>query len=286
MDRYAHGRGNSVFVVVAILFLSVTPALAQTPREAPQDGYSLHDERSVGPFTIQRWVSMAMPEVSPSGMCDCLTLVYAGARRVMTFGSPGTLSAYTMTDLTGTDINGDGFPDVVVSAWSGGAHCCYSIGVYSVEQDVKSILVLETGNCGPGEFADLDGNGTREFITCDDRWAYIYCSFADSPFPRVVYSYDGSRGSYVLDTPRFASRYRDELATALDDAQNWISESGGRDLGLDKCRLLRPALGLMYGGRFYDGLVLIRGLYRGADRADFERETVEKVRTSSLWVER
>ena len=273
-------------LVVAILLLSATPARAQTPREAPQDGYSLHDERSVGPFVIQRWVSVAMPEVSPSGMCDCLTVVYEAARRIATLGTAGTLSAYTMTALTGTDVNGDRFPDLVVSAWSGGAHCCYSTAVYSVGEDVKPVLVLETGNCGPGEFQDLDGNGTREFITCDDRWAYIYCSFADSPFPKVIYSYDPSRGMYVVDTPRFASHYRDQLATALDEAQNWMSESGGKDLGLDKCRLLHPALGLMYGGRFTDGLALIRGLYRGVDREDFERETIEKVRSSPLWVER
>jgi hypothetical protein len=73
---------------------------------------------------------------------------------------------------------------------------------------------------------------------------------------------------------------------ALDEAQTWMSESGGRDLGLDKCHLLRPTLGLMYGGRFSDGLALMRGLYRGADRGDFERETIEKVRSSPLWVER
>ena len=42
----------------------------------------------------------------------------------------------------------------------------------------------------------------------------------------------------------------------------------------------------MYAGRFTDGLALIRGLYRGADREDFERDTVEKVRKSPLWVER
>jgi hypothetical protein len=272
--------------VVAIVLLSVAPALAQTPREAPRGGYSLHDERSVGPFVIQRWVSTAMPEVSPSGMCDCLTFVYEGVRRVLTLGTPGTLSAYTMTGLTGTDVNRDGFPDLVVSAWSGGAHCCYSSAVYSIAEDVRPVLVLETGNCGPGEFEDLDGNGTREFITCDDQWAYIYCSFADSPLPKVIFSYDASRGTYVVDTPRFSGRYRDELATALDEAQAWMSRSGGRDLGMDKCHLLRPALGLMYGGRFNDGLALIRGLYRGADREDFERETIEKVRSSTLWVER
>jgi hypothetical protein len=204
----------------------------------------------------------------------------------MTFGRPGTMTAFTASDLSGTDINADGFPDLVVSAWSGGAHCCYSSGVYSVGEGVKAILVLETGNCGPGELEDLDGNGTREFVTCDDQWAYAYCSFADSPFPRVIYSYDPSRGMYVVDTPRFAGRYRDQLAEALDEAQTWLSESGGRDQGLDKCRLLRPVLGLMYSGRFSDGVLLLRGLYRGADREQFEREVTQRVHESRMWVER
>jgi len=274
------------WVAIAALVLCATPAFAQTPREAPQEGYSLHDERTVGHFTIQRWVSASRPEISAAGMCDCLTAVFEGGRHVITFGTPGTLAAYTISDVSGTDINGDGLPDLVVSAWSGGAHCCYSSGVYSVGEEVKPVLTLTTGNCGPGEFEDLNGDGTREFVTCDDRFANMYCSFADSPFPRVVYSYDSSRGIYVVDTPKFASHYREQLAQALEDAQDWLSESGGRDLGLDKCRLLRPVLGLMYSGRFQDGIVLIRALYRGGDRDEFERDTVERVRQSPFWVER
>lgn len=273
-------------VVIAMVLLWAIPGAAQTPREAPQDGYGLHDERSVGPFTIQRWVNSAMPEVSPAGMCDCITIVYEGARRVTTFGRAGTLTAFTASTLSGTDINGDRFPDLIVSAWSGGAHCCYSSGIYSVGENVTPILVLETGNCGPGELEDLDGDRTLEFITCDDQWAYAYCSFADSPLPRVIYSYDRTRGMYVVDTPRYAARYRDQLAEALDEAQTWLSTSGGRDAAVDRCRLLRPALGLMYSGRFSDGIALIRGLYRGDDREEFEREVTQKVRSSRLWVDR
>ena len=270
----------------AVVLLWAAPALAQAPREPPQDGYSLHDERPVGPFTIQRWVNSAMPDVSPAGMCDCITVVYSGARRVTAFGRPGTLTAFTARDLSGTDVYGDGFAVLVVSGWSGGAHCCYSSAIYSVGETVRPILVLETGNCGPGELEDLDGNGTRVFITCDDPWAYAYCSFADSPFPRVIYAYDATRGMYVLDTPRFASRYREQLAEWLDEAQTWMSKSSGKDPGVDKCRLLRPALGLMYSGRFSDGVALIRGLYRGDDREEFEREVTQRVRASTFWIDR
>ncbi len=42
----------------------------------------------------------------------------------------------------------------------------------------------------------------------------------------------------------------------------------------------------MYSGRFQDGLVLIRALYRGGDRDEFESDTVERVRQSAMWIER
>jgi len=253
---------------------------------SPREGFGFHDERTAGPFTVQRWVSAASPEVSPAGMCECITVVYQGARLVLSFGVPGEIAARSVSDLTGRDINGDGFPDLIVSDWSGGAHCCYTTSVYSVGDEPKEILALSTGNCGPGEFEDLDGDGTLELVTCDDQFGYTYCTFADSPFPRVVYAYDRARGAYTPATPRYAAHFRNELATSLEQAQTWMAAAGGKDPGLDKCRLLRPALGLMYSGRFDDGLVLIRGLYRGADRDAFERDLVARVRQSPLWVEK
>jgi len=274
-----------VLLAVLALFLA-TPAGAQSFREPPASGYGLHDERTVGPFTVQRWVSATSPPVSPAGMCECITVVYEGERYLLSLGAPGQMSARSVSDLTGHDINGDGQPDLIFSDWSGGAHCCYTTTVHSVGPEVKLVLALDTGNCGPGEFVDLDADGVLEFVTCDDTWAYTYCSFADSPFPRVVYGYDAARAEYAPATPRYASHYRDELAIMLDRAQAWISASGGKDPGLDKCRLLHPVLGLMYAGRIDDGLVLIRGLYRGADREQFEKETLEMVRKSSFWVAR
>ena len=276
-----------MIILLAALVLSLaTPARGQSPREPPAGGYGLHDERTVGPFTVQRWVNSSSPEVSPAGMCECITVVYLGDRQVLSLGAPGEMTARQISDVTGQDVNRDRQPDLIVSDWSGGAHCCYTTTVYSVGSEVRQILSLGTGNCGPGTFEDLDEDGRLEFITCDDAWAYAYCSFADSPLPRVVFAYDQSQGGYVPATPRYAAQFRDELAMALEEVQTWMSVSGGKDPGLDRCRLLGPVLGLMYAGRIDDGLVLLRGLYRGADREQFEAETLEKVKKSPLWVPR
>jgi hypothetical protein len=239
-----------------------------------------------GGLTVERWVLSASPEVSPSGMCQCVTVVYLGDRTLLTLGEPDAFQAMTVEAPSGTDITGDGRPEIVVSTWSGGAHCCYTTTIYSVEREARRILELQSGNCGPGELTDLDHDRTLEVVVCDDSWAYEYCSFADSPMPRVVFAYDAARREYRPATPRFADRYRDEIATEAAEARRRMATEGGRDAGLDKCIALQPALRLIYTGQVDEGRRLIRDLYRRPDIDQFEKETLERAQTSALWIAR
>ena len=257
---------------------------ARAPRLAPQAGYQFHDESPIGGFIVQRWVSAASPEVSPAGMCECLTVVYQGTRRILTLGTPDSIEAISVVAPSGRDINGDGLPDLVASNWSGGAHCCYSTTAYSVGAQLTTLLSLNTGDCGPGAFEDLDGDGVREFSTCDTGWQYQYCSFAYSPFPTVVYAYDAARREYRVATPRFARTLQKQVASDLAEAQKHLAEAAGKDLGMDKCAVLKPALGLMYAGQPVEGLAILAKFYRGPDREAFVKETAAKVRASPLWL--
>jgi hypothetical protein len=276
---------SAVLLVTLVSLANGTPAAAQAPRVAPDSGFALREERRIGPFVVQQWISASSGEESAAGACECITLVYMGEKKILTAGG-AHLSAISILEPSGADINGDGFPDLVVTDYSGGAHCCYTTTVYSVSDEPRQILSVESGHCGPGEFADLDNDGTLEFTTCDDGWAYAHCAFAFTPFPRVVFAYDRAARAYAPATPRFAATFRDEIATLLADAQTTLSRSDGKDPGLDKCTVLGPALALMYSGRFNDGLVLVRQLYRGDDRTSFEQETVNRVRESPLWIAR
>ena len=264
----------------------VQPCSAQTPQVQPRAGYRLHDEQTIDRFVVQRWVSATSPDVSPAGECDCQVVVYAGTRRVLTLGAPGDLSSITIGPPTGRDLDGDGATDLVASRWSGGAHCCYSTTAYSVGRQVRTLLSIDAGDCGPGEFADLDGDGVLEFSTCDETWKDTYCAFALTPFPTVVFAYDAARRQYRLATPRFASHFRARIASNLAETSAYLTDSGGRDAGNDKCAVLRPALDLMYTGRLSDGVALIRRLYTGRDMEAFVKETVARTRASALWVSR
>jgi len=255
---------------------------AQTPRVPPRDGFVFHDEHKVGMFEVQRWVAAANPEVSASGMCDCITVVYRGAQRILIV-DPGDITATEIDARSGQDINRDSVPELIVSQYTGGAHCCSSTTVYSVSTELKRLLDIDSGNCR-GEFEDLDKDGTMEFVTCDDGWAYEYCSFADSPMPKVVFAYTAAAGQYLPATPRYREHFQAALAESIASAEKEIAGPAGNPADA-KCTVLEPVLGLMYSGRLDEGLALLHRLYRMADLAELEMQTIDKVRKSPFWTE-
>ena len=279
----------AIAAATCALALAGMPATSAAPAVAaseviPFPGYTLHDESQHGRFRVLRWTSADVPDISPAGTCDCIIEVYVGKRLVLKLGTPGDVEAITVGDGTGSDLDGDGREDLVISMWSGGAHCCYSVRAYSVGRKAKALLSLDTGDCGAGEFSDLDHDGTSEFLTCDESWKDRYCGFALTPFPTVVYAYDAVHRRYHIATPRYA-RYLDaHHAADIEDAERAIQAAPAPDSGEAKCAALHPALDLVYGGNVEEGLALIRRLYKGGDLEAFLGDTEAAVRASTRWV--
>lgn len=269
----------NVIPLIAAAFVCVaTTAAAQAPRVAPSTGFIFHDEKAVDRFVIQRWVSAENPEVSPAGFCECMTVVYEGTRRLFT---PELDAGITSVSTVG-DVTGDRRAELVFNRHSGGAHCCYSTSIYSIEREgPKALLSLETDDCS-AELVDLDKNGVAEFQTCDAIFGYEFCSFAFTPFPPVVFAYDPQKGMFVLSTPRYA-RYV-QLASEADARATM--EMYPNEAEAARCASLGPALGLIYTGRVAEGQALFRKLYRGSDATAVETKALAMARSSDLWTAR
>ena len=265
-------------LIAVTLLLWAPMAGAQTPRVAPSTGFIFLDETPVDRFVVQRWVSAANPEVSPAGFCECMTVVYEGTRRLFTPALDAGITRVSTID----DVTGDRRAELVFSNHSGGAHCCYTTSIYSIDRDEpKALLSLNTDDCS-AELVDLDKNGVVEFQTCDPIFGYEFCSFAFTPFPPVVFEYDRQKGVFVIATPRYARYLQLQSET---DARATIKEYPN-EAEVSRCASLGPALGLIYTGRVAEGQALFRKLYTGPDAMAVETKVLEIARSSQLWVER
>ena len=94
-------------------------------------------------------------------------------------------------ELVGDDVNGDGIPDVVLQAYSGGAHCCWTYYVISLGS--KPGLIKKFENNRDAAFFWNKENRRIEIATRDGNFDYFdgLCH-ACTPFPVVYLRLDGS----------------------------------------------------------------------------------------------
>jgi hypothetical protein len=82
------------------------------------------------------------------------------------------------------DLDGDAEPEVLVAAFTGGAHCCTDVGIWDYRADLGTYghLIRNFGN-GGYRLDDLDGDGGRELTSIDDRFAYRFAPYVFSARP-------------------------------------------------------------------------------------------------------
>lgn len=118
------------------------------------------------------------------------------------------ISAKESTYYTGgialKDLDSNGTVEVLIRTFSGGAHCCTNLNIYTWQKN--KFAKLETGmrDGGGGEFLDLDGDRKLEFVSFDQSFLYRYSSYAGSFPPSTIYSF---RNGKLVDTTRQHPKY-------------------------------------------------------------------------------
>lgn len=251
-----------------------TPRLMPTPftprsEVYPEVTYILQEEKLFGEYAVRFWRNANA--AADTVFFDGLVTIAASGEGPIQIESASALGAQT-----GTDITGDGFSEVIVETYSGGAHCCFGTVVYSMKgSSIQKVLDTAPSNCG-GSFADLDGDGVLEFDTCDDSFAYTYCPYAASPIVRVIFQYDPAQGLYLPASPRFASLYADLIAEHTKFAEETQPGELGEWDGSNKCSVLPAVLDYLYSGQTDQAWAEFSRLYTAPD-ADTFRAEIEKV---------
>lgn len=134
-----------------------------------------------GPLTVT-----VTPRPEGSDEAPAQAVVRSGSRTVLTV---------TDWDVTAQlqPLRPGGLPELVLTGYSGGAHCCFTHYVFTQDTGrVENLGVFAAGD-DEGRWVDLNGDGTREFVWGSNALTYYDWSFAESPFVLTVLGWDGVR---------------------------------------------------------------------------------------------
>lgn len=184
----------------------------------------------------------------------------------------------------GSDLTGEGHPDMMITSWSGGAHCCFTKYIYELEPKLRLIAKIDDGDLDLGHFEDLDHNQHYFYMT-GDIWSYWPQSFLGSVSHDVILRWNGKK--FVLDLDRMKAppptpeHWQAELKAIDDAVKNHVNSV---EMGQV---LWNPALDLIYTGHSDLAWKLVREANPKALRGDYPDlgEFCSHLKDSRFWPE-
>ena len=93
----------------------------------------------------------------------------------------------------GQSITSDKEPNLVVTEWTSGNHCCTTFHIFEIGQAFKKVATLEALYFETSEFRNLMADGNLELVTADWTFAYWNVDCAHSHSPTIILRYQGGR---------------------------------------------------------------------------------------------
>lgn len=121
-------------------------------------------------------------------------------------------------------------PEVVVSFYTGGAHCCSDTSVIASNADGSSWSTLDVGEFdgGPMLAVDIDNDGRYEFETRDNAFLYTFACYACSETPLQILAVENGEVKNVSTEPRFRKAHEAWLKNMIanvpeDDVNGFLA---------------------------------------------------------------
>jgi hypothetical protein len=126
------------------------------------------------------------------------------------------------------DLDNNGTAEAIVKTFSGGAHCCTNILIYSWSGDRFVTTELGELDGDGGNFKDLDGDGKWELVTVDHAFLYQFSSYAGSFPPSLILGFNnGDLQDLTRQYSRaIASRAKQMYRTFLANKKNNLEING------------------------------------------------------------
>jgi hypothetical protein len=198
------------FFCLLPLFLAIIPAAFATTKLDFDDGQTLKDKViSSGKIKVQ--VSYQPIDISRQvdNNSEGKNVFYKIFYDHNFFQEGSDYNAFGSGYVELKDLDNNGTDEVIISTYSGGAHCCTSFVIYTWQQD--KFVKAETGFLDGvgGSFEDLNQDKKYEFVTLDNAFLYAFSSYAGSFPPSKIYTFQQGK---LEDVTR---KYPQELRKTL-----------------------------------------------------------------------
>jgi len=166
-----------------------------------------------------------------------------------TLGQQADLAENIPAIRNGTDVTGRGHADMIVSFFTGGAHCCTQHLVFELEPAFHLLATLNDAHDDLAHFERIGSDPSYYYITADWTFAYWPSCFACSPSAEVILRFvDSPNGGGFhlafdkMQTPAPSAAEWDRL---LNAARKTVNKGSVTGIGTD---VWRPVLNFLYTG--------------------------------------
>jgi hypothetical protein len=220
----------------------------------PDDGKSCSRVRLASSTVVHGYVFKTYDAINPDVDSACLRIykhgrvVFRLTQDVESYELGQKANAeYKVPSLpNGTDVTGNGRPDMVVTSWSGGAHCCFIHYVFELEPKLRLLSAIQDGNTDLAHFEKLDQQPGYYYVTYDIL-SYWPASFASSVSHKVFLKWDGSRFRLDLKPMQSSAPTSQQWSSSLRDVDDAL-KNGGDVRGSLGVTLWDTTLDLIYTG--------------------------------------
>jgi len=145
-------------------------------------------EHTYGNYTVKTVQDPSDPSNTILQIFKAGTLIYSNSSHE--FYDPEKKDSATDTSDSNlppllTNITGSGIPNLVISEFSGGAHCCSIYHIFELGDEFREVATIDAAD-GGAAFVDLDNNGVLNIATEDWSYAYAFTSYAGLSVPDII----------------------------------------------------------------------------------------------------
>lgn len=175
-------------LIIFLLALTLNAAQFQKPVG------ELKEEQKFKDYTVRIYLD--------SDKCNgCFEVLKSGKQvffkegQFFAIGDVTPSSGRTVTNLIkmGQSITNEKKPNLLVTEWTSGNHCCNTFYVFEISEKFKLIANIEAAYFEISEFRDLRGDGNLELVTADFTFSYWNVGCSDSHSPTIILRYQNGR---------------------------------------------------------------------------------------------